>query len=82
MAAGWGGGGNCISSVSTSYQSYSLFFLVFYCFLMVLHGFGMVWKGLGGFGKGGEGCGGHRVTGWGIFYIFFQVLRLIGRKSI
>ena len=61
MAGGWGGdGGNCISSVYivnyTSYHSYSSFSLVFYCLLMVLHGFGMVWKGLGGFGKGGEGA--------------------------
>ena len=27
------------------------FSLFFYCFFMVLNGFGMVWKGLGGFGR-------------------------------
>ena len=43
MAGGWGGGGgNCTSSVYTSYHGNSSFFFVFYCFLIVLHGFGMV----------------------------------------
>ena len=43
VAGGWGvGGGNCISIVYTSYHSYSSFFPVFCCFLMVLYGFEMV----------------------------------------
>ena len=48
-------------------HSFSWFFIVFYCFLMVLHGFGMVWKGLGGFGRvwGGLGEFGKGGKGWG-----------------
>ena len=57
---------------------------------MVLDGFGRVWKGLEGFGRvwkgwGGVGRGGKGsvLLGGGIFHIyFFQVLRLISRKSI
>ena len=49
--------------------------MVLDCFERVwkrLGGFGRVWEGLGRVGRGGEGWGGLRVTGGGIFYIFFS----------
>ena len=80
MAGGrGGGGGNCFFSVYTSYHSFSWFFSVFLCFLMVLSGFRWFWKGLGGFGRVWEGWGrvgrggeGSCYLRGGIFYIFFS----------
>ena len=57
----------------------SLFFFVFLCFLL----FFAAVDGLGWCGDAPDVVGnGLCVTGEGIFYIFFKVLRLIGRKSI
>ena len=36
-----------------------------------LEGFGRVWEGLGRVGRGEEGWGGLRVTGGGVFFIYF-----------
>ena len=66
------------------FHNSSLFLFVFLCFLL----FFAAVDGLGWCGDGPDvvenGWEGRRVTAAGgrIFYILFQVLRLIGRKSI
>ena len=59
-----------------------LFFIVFDCFSLLWIGWdgvGMVWMWWGTDGMGWEGL---RVTAAAIFLASFQVLRLIGRKSV